>query len=300
MAIYPLHVAEEYRDLPENKLSLRKVLFDAFGGSYTQLGQYSHAMLSAVQVDLTKNLTKSLNTLNEELSYSFDQNFGYMEDWQPIRILPRLLRVISLMNGRVTVGLPLSRNERWMNAMIGYTGLATKFADQLKGYPFGTQWLVGPWLYRKSVKPYQVAVASMLKPLIDGRLNGSHKNREDDEGELAPGEMIGWLMSYYKGTEATYKRIALDQLMASFSSIHTTQIALTQAVFELATRPEYAEPLREEIELCSVNGKLDKFGIAKMKKMDSFLRESQRLNPSTHSRLGPSRSYICRDISFPN
>lgn len=286
--IYPLEVLDEYKDLPENKASLRRVLYDSFGGDYTSLGQYSHAMLSAVQIDLTRNIAKTLNTLNDEVKFAFDQNIGTMKDWQAVVLEPKILRIIALLNGRVLVGLPLSRDEKWIEATTQYTATSYKFGNKLKGYPWGTRWAVGPFIYRTDVKPHQDAVAGMLKPLIEQQMARHAKSVDDDDAEVEAGEMIGWTMSYYKPGEMTYHRIALDQLMISFSSIHTSTVTLMHAIYDLAARPEYAEPLREEIRSNSVNGKLDKHSIAQLKKLDSFIKESQRLNPQTACKHPPS------------
>lgn len=282
---------EEYKDLPENRISIRKVLYDSFGGDYTSLGQYSHAMLSAVQIDLTKNISKTLNTLNDEVRYAFEQNIGRMDDWKPVVMEPKILRIVALLNGRVLVGLPLSRDENWIQATTQYTSRAYRFADKLKSYPWGTRWAVGPFLYRSDVKPHQDAVAHMLEPLINQRLARQTKSVDDDDAEVEAGEMIGWTMAYYKPGETTYHRVALDQLMISFSSIHTSTVTLLQAIFDLAARPEYAQPLRDEIIAHSVNGKLDKYGVANLKKLDSFIKESQRLNPQTPSEYLASPPY---------
>lgn len=100
------------------------------------------------------------------------------------------------MNGRVLVGLPLSRNEKWIEATTQYTSLSYKFVDNLKSYPYGTRWAVGPFLDRSSVKPYQEAVARMLAPLIGQRMAQNMKSEDEDHGQVEAGKMIGWTMSY--------------------------------------------------------------------------------------------------------
>jgi hypothetical protein len=50
----------------------------------------------------------------------------------------------------------------------------------------------------------------------------------------------------------------------------------------LAAHPEYTKVLREEIERISAaepSGKLCKKTMPKLKKLDSFIKESQRINP---------------------
>lgn len=53
--------------------------------------------------------------------------------------------------------------------------------------------------------------------------------------------------------------------------------ALTHAIYDLATYPEYILPLREEImEVIEAEG-WTKMAQGKMRKLDSFIKESQRL-----------------------
>lgn len=67
---------------------------------------------------------------------------------------------------------------------------------------------------------------------------------------------------------------------------------MVHAIFELATRPEYVAPLREEMRECFArHGRGSKEAIDAMHKMDSFIKETQRFNaldsctyPSTSSR----------------
>ncbi|KAL8722765.1 MAG: hypothetical protein Q9225_000826 [Loekoesia sp. 1 TL-2023] len=59
-----------------------------------------------------------------------------------------------------------------------------------------------------------------------------------------------------------------------------TPNVLVHCLFEIATRPEYVKPLREEIEHCLRNfGGWTKDALELMIKLDSFVRECQRYNP---------------------
>lgn len=53
--------------------------------------------------------------------------------------------------------------------------------------------------------------------------------------------------------------------------------ALTQALFDLAAHLEYVEPLREEVEQVIQAEGWTKLSMAKMRKVDSFIKESQRM-----------------------
>ena len=50
-------------------------------------------------------------------------------------------------------------------------------------------------------------------------------------------------------------------------------------LYRLLSHPEYIEPLRQEVEAVVAEEGWTKAGIDKMRKIDSFLRETQRIDP---------------------
>jgi len=71
-------------------------------------------------------------------------------------------------------------------------------------------------------------------------------------------------------------------LYLDFSAIHTSSISITQALYDLAEHPEFQEPIRSEIEsVLSQHSGWTKQALTQMKKLDSTLKESQRLHPVT-------------------
>ena len=53
---------------------------------------------------------------------------------------------------------------------------------------------------------------------------------------------------------------------------------MTHALYDLASMPEYIAPLREEVEAIIATDGWTKNALAKMWKVDSFLKESHRVN----------------------
>jgi hypothetical protein len=53
---------------------------------------------------------------------------------------------------------------------------------------------------------------------------------------------------------------------------------MTQVLYRLIAKPEYVEPLRQEVETVIREEGWTKAGIDKMHKIDSFLRETQRVD----------------------
>lgn len=93
---------------------------------------------------------------------------------------------------------------------------------------------------------------------------------------------MDWLIESSSGEDADPENIIKRQLGFSFAAIHTTTNHLTNVIFDLAARwDEYAPALIEEIK-CVVkeeDGEMTKQVVTKLSKLDSFMKESQRLNP---------------------
>ncbi|KAM0150632.1 hypothetical protein ACHAQE_008878 [Botrytis cinerea] len=68
-------------------------------------------------------------------------------------------------------------------------------------------------------------------------------------------------------------------LVLRLASVHTTSITATQVLYDIIAHPKYLEPLREEtLQALKEDGGWQKTTLTKMRKPDSFMKESQRLN----------------------
>jgi hypothetical protein len=81
-------------------------------------------------------------------------------------------------------------------------------------------------------------------------------------------------------------------------------MAITQAIFDLCSMPEYIEPLRSEaqVALAQTNGEWQFSTTKKLARLDSFLKKSQRLNQSTFRKFAarPFRYLITRELILLN
>ena len=109
-------------------------------------------------------------------------------------------------------------------------------------------------------------------------------------------DLITWLLEEAKGPQRTIEQISLRVLGINFAAIHTTSMvcpirrastmraqtifsrqALTNALYDLAAYPQYVEAMREEVEGVIPSEGWTKAAMGKMRKVDSFLKESQRM-----------------------
>ncbi|KAL4972593.1 cytochrome P450 [Aspergillus desertorum] len=118
---------------------------------------------------------------------------------------------------------------------------------------------------------------SLLRPLVEARIHGQTENAGENN-------MVDWNMKNSPAAlRANVPYQAMQQLQVSFAAIHATTKLLTNIIFELASRLEYIQPLRTEIETCwsSENGTAgwSKSTLSRLRKLDSFMTETQRHNP---------------------
>ena len=70
--------------------------------------------------------------------------------------------------------------------------------------------------------------------------------------------------------------------------------------FHLAAQPEYMKPLRDEIELAVREDGWNKESLSKMHRLDSFMRESQRINGIGFSKHSVNIHLVSADhLRFP-
>ncbi|KAF8716351.1 hypothetical protein AX14_012380 [Amanita brunnescens Koide BX004] len=135
-----------------------------------------------------------------------------------------------------------------------------------------------------------------LEPLIRERLE--QERQLGDDWKDKPNDVITWLLEVVKEPHRrTLKNSTIQILLMNFSSIHTTAQAFLNVLFNLAIHPEYVKSMREEVEAVINEEGWTKSAIGKLTKVDSFLRESQRLSGNG---LFSVRRKVRRDITFSN
>ncbi|KAK1997994.1 cytochrome P450 [Colletotrichum falcatum] len=306
--ILPMSLYQEVIHAPESELSFAAELYDIFLGKYTHLGEPRPEIVGAIRVDLTRNLTGILLPIQEEVKFAMEQMFGGLQDWKAFNAYHVALRLVALMSGRVFVGLPLSRNEEWIKASITFT------TDVGKCRMAALEW--NPWI-RPWVLPFLPEVRHMrralqkanewMAPLVDEVIRNESALEEKPAKPGAPGAFVSWMMKHMSPHNKTSENMGTNQMMLSFAAIHTTSSTATFALYDLLGRPEYIGPLRDEIEQVIAedgaetdeNGQviLSKASLSKLKKLDSFIKESQRMSPLN---FGGTSRRLQKDQTFSN
>lgn len=279
---------DEVRNLPENRVSFTKIVAKTLHAKHTGLSVDNVEIIKAVKVDLTRHINSNLDGLQDEIQYGLDKELGPCEEWTPVYLYYKLARVVALMSGRVFVGLPLSREEEWIDATVNYTRDVMLAREAIIKQPAIIRHFVARFLPEvKSVRRYGKRGAVLLAPLIEEVLarEAIGKSYGDDLEENRRGTMVSWMFKY--ANDKSVRAMADNQMSLSFAAIFTTTGTVCQAIFDIVSRPEYIKPLRDEIQQVvdedgydgGVTRKLKKQSIPKLRKLDSFLKESQRFSP---------------------
>ncbi|KAF1951236.1 cytochrome P450 [Byssothecium circinans] len=274
LVILPQKFVDEVKSLPESVSSFRKSF--EFVSNEHQL-----ALIHAAKHHLTRNkdLEKLLDGLQIELDFAFEEELPACEDWKDTKIYPLVIRIVARLIVRVMVGPELCRNEEYLRMSIDFTVNCLLVSRFLAWCPIPLRPIVKYFTPGYQALRRQERLAErLLGPILHQRLQCQHNSTAEK-----PCDMLQWLIDARpEGSVCDARYLAIAQLNASLAAIHSTAIVVTNAIFDLASRPAYFEPLRTELQSLmqgTSNAKMNNINILELKKLDSFLKESQRLNP---------------------
>lgn len=213
-----------------------------------------------------------------------------LTEWTPVPLHPTLLRVVGRTSARIFVGYPLCRNPLWLTTSIDFASCVFYGSSILKVVPSVVRPLAAlcsPHVRR--IRQHHRNARALLIPEILRRREAAGLNQNWKEEKS--NDMLQWLEDASQGGDARPERMVDRQLGLSFAAIHTTTNHLTNVIYDLAFRwDDYGQELRAEVEdvLAASCGVWKKTILTKLSKMDSFMKESQRLNPPS------ARMYLFR------
>ncbi|KAJ5041685.1 uncharacterized protein L3040_005257 [Drepanopeziza brunnea f. sp. 'multigermtubi'] len=233
-----------------------------------------------IKREMTKFLGDFTEDVEEEIDYAFRTLWGTdTKNWVQVSAYHTMLDVIARVSNRVLVGLPLCRDEEYLDSSKSFARFVVVQAAAISQCPNFLRCIVAPLLnifdtirYSKSVK-YHV-------PIIEHRKSGP----SDDENKK--NDYIQWSIDHSfrknnpseRATDLISKRLSVLQ----FAAIHSSAITLTNLLIDLASSArisDYLSIIRNEVtaELAAENGVWSKAVLARMVATDSTIRETLRL-----------------------
>jgi cytochrome P450 len=176
----------------------------------------------------------------------------------------------------------MCEDEEWLSTALKYTENAFRTIIFLRIYPDWAKPVVSLFI------PYSWKVSSALRKaqrlivpiIIQRRKEAAAFLSVKDSSYCKPDDFLQWMMDEANERDGLPNKLAHRLLILTLASVHTTSMAATQTLFDLCAKPEYIAPLREEItKVLQKDGAFTKQTLTHLRKLDSFMRESQRLNP---------------------
>ncbi|KIL61336.1 hypothetical protein M378DRAFT_166987 [Amanita muscaria Koide BX008] len=253
--------------------------------------------IEVVKLPLTRNIGFRLADIQDEIVTAFNVNIRLQgNEWTTVIAYSTIIDIVCRTSNRMFVGLPLCRNPDYLRLNKQLTIDVIKAAHILKFFPSFLRPTVArllPYVNRGVQRGYK-----HLKPLFNDRLKQDACLGKD--WPERPNDAISWIIEYSNPEQSNAQRIrtmVLSMLLINFTAIHTTTMALTHVLYDLATRPEYVQPMRDEVEVMIQEEGWSKSAIGKMRKLDSFIKESLRLSNFFFFTM---QRKVMKDFTFSN
>ncbi|KAF8549327.1 cytochrome P450 [Imleria badia] len=253
---------EELARASDKVLSSLEAINDQIQIEYTLGPEVHHNPyhVAVVRSHLTRNLEVLYPEIRDEIVTSFAEVLDLRgNEWKSVPALNAIEKVVCRTSNRVFVGLPLCRNPDWIDLNIKYgfqhvDRLAARFTNVPRGIARGMK---------------------LLGPIIEERQR--YVNEYGTMWDDKPNDLLSWLMEEAKDPQLMPEHLTTRLLLVNFAAIHTSSNSFAQALFYLAGNPQYIQPLREEVEGIIEKDGWSKAVLSKMRKIDSFLKECQRV-----------------------
>nr|VWO96344.1 Putative calcium-binding protein [Ganoderma boninense] len=234
--------------------------------------------VAVVRDKLTRNLAAVYPDVLDEVCAAFREYIpvpAQEDEWVPVTVWPVVQKVIARASNRVIVGLPQCElpGQNVPDVAINFTNdvflssfIINLFPDVLKPLIAKAVPMVGK---NKAV------LMPMVVPLLQERQRMLDTHGSDWEDK--PRDMLQWLLEEAQAKGTPFDNVVEKVLLVNFGAIHTSSGAFTHALYNLAAYTQYITPLREEVESIVAAEGWSKASIGKMRKLDSFFKESMRL-----------------------
>ncbi|KAB8205322.1 cytochrome P450 [Aspergillus parasiticus] len=217
-----------------------------------------------------------------ELHHAFSDVVPYCEGrYVPINLYYMILKLVTHSTSRIIIGQRLCRSEQWINTITKCTYDVRIAVKQLQLVPRFLRRLVAPFL--PSVQRLEAQLRWVAEQLILPMIQHRRGRELNDPSYKKQEDFLQWMMDLADNDlDRDPMNLAYGLMITmALAVVQTSTMLITHAMYDLMVHPEYLEPLREEIHETLRDGwiraSLSDFGA--QRRLDSFLRESQRLNP---------------------
>ncbi|KAI2622660.1 cytochrome P450 [Hypomontagnella submonticulosa] len=230
-----------------------------------------------VRTLLTNNMTKLLPELRVLARTRFEkllQSNKIVDGTRHSPVYPMVMKLVVLLNAASLFGSEIAKDEGFQESALSYVEQTLINAEIVKLVPKLIARPVGEFL--ASRLDSQKVFFSRLVPIAEQRIQDRDlRNLGHDIPKQA--DCIQWIMETMPRDQSWSAERIIQELMAIwFGSVHPLCNTIVFAIHDLCLHPEYAEPIRKELE--AQYGAFEATGKG-LPLLDSFIKESARLTP---------------------
>ncbi|KAJ5495300.1 Periodic tryptophan protein 2 [Penicillium diatomitis] len=290
-----MRYSEELKHLPPailNSLDAQyEVLPSPWGEFMNALGDFTNILINSYLPSNTvrKRLTPSIGRITpwiiDELADAFRTVLPECEDrWTSIKAHQMFVHLIARSTSRILTN-SLRRNEQWLEVASNYSVNVGITILLLRPFPHFLRPFVAPFLPSvRQMKKHLRTAKSLFIPIIQERRAAEAAGDPQYE---KPDDFLQWMMDMAEDEQDLDPEIMAHHnlILTSLAVVHTSSVALCHVLYDLIQHPEYIEPLREEMARTLSKGweHANKASFDAQKRLDSFLRESQRWGPPVNT-----------------
>ncbi|KAG6112963.1 hypothetical protein E4U14_001872 [Claviceps sp. LM454 group G7] len=216
----------------------------------------------------------SKNSFDIALS-DIEQNVD--SSWIPVNPYELVLQLSTRAAARLFVSEPICRDEDFLNTSASYSrnvfdAIATSRSLGHVITPYLGRWIPSIQAAQQQFQRIQ----KMLCSEVDRRRENPKDSTQDD--------FLQWCMELARTEEEAHAASVAHRTLGilSMAAVHTTAMSSTHILFDLISDEDLKEKLREEQNQILKQGwkNITQQTMLSMRKLDSLMRESQRVNPS--------------------
>ncbi|TBU22273.1 cytochrome P450 [Dichomitus squalens] len=288
---------EDIRRRPEDELSFTETVQTLLQYKYTvgQKMQDDPYHVVVVKEKLQNRLLPNvMPSLIEEVPPTVQKYLPVTDhEWTSVDVLAAALKVVARTSNRVFVGSSLCLNEEYNDISVQFAVEIVKAGTVLFLFPDILKPIAAPIVSK--VRRTTERALRHLRPIIQERRTAMQELGTDWSDK--PDDVLQWIMDKAVAKQESDADIVERLLLLNLAAIHTSSSSIAHVLYHLAEQPELLGPLREEIESSIDAEGWTMSSFARMWKLDSLLRESQRYNGFT---LASMMRIAMKDIVLAN
>ncbi|KAJ0333791.1 hypothetical protein COL922a_010489 [Colletotrichum nupharicola] len=302
-------------DQPDSIVSMHDQTINHFQwdlGTIYPTRDHNQVTIHIIATKLTREIGNLIPALSDELDLALAKHWGDEDDgeWKEVGVYDTLRPIISQAINRIFIGKRHCRNEEVLETGFSYAKVIPLEANLLWLLPTPLRRLLAPLLtlpsrwcerkwFRLTIDEVRGRLEARGHPQQHG--TGSETDGWQDDEEADEPDLLSWYIAYGESQGDPYlldpEVLSARILLLNAFALHTNVFAIVHMILDIVGSgaeqgPKIVAQLRQEInEVRAADGGQqqgwDKRSLARLERMDSSFRESQRVN--TILSLGPLR-----------